>query len=108
MITAHCLHHPEREAVARCPSCLRPFCRECITEHEGRVLCARCLARTHAPAAVVSHDLRRRTAPLALAAGLLSAWLLFYALGRMLLALPDDVHDGTRWSQLSATAGTDP
>jgi len=33
-----------REAVCRCPVCARYFCRECITEHEGRFLCSRCVA----------------------------------------------------------------
>jgi hypothetical protein len=35
-----CLNHMLREAVARCPECSRFFCRECITEHEDKVLCA--------------------------------------------------------------------
>jgi hypothetical protein len=38
-----CLHHHEREAVARCPECGHYFCRECITEHDERVICASCL-----------------------------------------------------------------
>jgi uncharacterized paraquat-inducible protein A len=40
-----CVNHPQREASARCPECGRFFCRECITEHDDRVLCAFCLAR---------------------------------------------------------------
>jgi len=30
-------------------------------------------------------------------AGLLSAWLFFYAVGRDLLAIPDSFHEGTIW-----------
>jgi hypothetical protein len=30
-------------------------------------------------------------------AGLLMAWLFFYALGRTLLLIPSAVHDGTVW-----------
>src|SRR5471030_2475362 len=40
-----CDNHPQREASARCPECGKFFCRECITEHDDRVLCASCLAK---------------------------------------------------------------
>jgi len=40
-----CLNHTFREAVARCPECGHYFCRECITEHEDRVVCASCLRK---------------------------------------------------------------
>jgi len=40
-----CHHHQFREAAARCPECGRYFCRECITEHADRVLCASCLGK---------------------------------------------------------------
>lgn len=97
MIGARCLHHADRESVARCPECRRSFCRECITEHEGRVICARCLARLLAPPSRPARSFRAITHPLAVAAGLLSAWLLFYGFGLAVLNLPSDVHDGTRW-----------
>ena len=47
-----CVLHPEREAVARCPECGRFFCRECVTEHEGRLLCAACIGRLVVPCGV--------------------------------------------------------
>src|SRR5438132_254763 len=40
-----CLNHLNREAVARCPECKRFFCRECVTEHEDRLICAACLKK---------------------------------------------------------------
>ena len=40
-----CFNHAFREAVARCPECGRTFCRECISEHDDRVICAFCLKR---------------------------------------------------------------
>jgi hypothetical protein len=80
-----CLNHLDREAVARCPSCRRFFCRECVTEHEGRILCAGCL-RTTARRPVVE-----------VAGGLLVAWIAFYSLGRVLAAMPDRFHQGTIW-----------
>ena len=88
-LVLRCFHHPLREAAARCPACRRPFCRECVTEHEDRVLCASCLAATLAPARA-----RRRGAfgaPLATASGFLAAWLFFFLLGRLLAALPSAV-----------------
>jgi hypothetical protein len=86
-----CFLHPEREAAARCPACRRAFCRECVTEHEGRVLCAPCLSAAASPAAAPR---RRLAGPLAAAAGLLAAWLFFFLLGRLLVALPSPVGEG--------------
>ena len=40
-----CFNHAVREAVARCPECGQCFCRECITEHDDRVVCAACLKK---------------------------------------------------------------
>lgn len=91
-----CLNHPAREAVARCPECARFFCRECITEHEERVICAECLGRL---AQAGAQPRRADRLPLAgagmlaqLAAGALLSWFCFYLLGRMLLALPSEFH----------------
>jgi hypothetical protein len=38
-----CFNHASREAAARCPNCKQDFCRECITEHAGKMLCVNCL-----------------------------------------------------------------
>jgi hypothetical protein len=38
-----CQRHPGQAAAARCPSCQQSFCRECVTEHYGRMLCLACL-----------------------------------------------------------------
>ena len=38
-----CFNHADREASARCPVCQNDFCRECITEHKGKMLCVNCL-----------------------------------------------------------------
>ena len=47
VLLAHqrCFNHATREAVARCPECHHFFCRECITEHDDRVLCTGCLKK---------------------------------------------------------------
>lgn len=92
-----CLNHESREAVARCPSCGFYFCRECITEHDERILCASCLrkqsTRTEGP--------RRNFAPLARTmvamCGIMTAWFFFYIVGRLLLATPTQFHEATVW-----------
>ncbi len=92
-----CLNHKSREAVARCPECRQFFCRECITEHDDRVICAACLKRLARP------NGRRRVSWVSLLtvgqclAGLLTVWLFFYITGRSLLAIPDSFHEGTLW-----------
>jgi hypothetical protein len=88
-----CFHHPQREAAARCPGCGRFFCRECITEHQGRVLCAACLAELQ-----VREQRRGRRFPALISllqglAGLWLAWLFFDLLARMLLRIPADFHE---------------
>lgn len=98
----HCYNHALREAVARCPECGQFYCRECVTEHEDRVVCASCLRK------LVRRSLRR-TRPLAWLTqsaqtllGLFLCWVFFYYLGRALLALPSTFHEGTVWQAGSA------
>lgn len=92
-----CFNHGHREAVACCPTCSHYFCRECITEHDDRVICAACL-RKLAPV-----PLTKRRAFIGLVrigqclVGVLLAWFFFYLLGETLLALPTSFHEGTLW-----------
>jgi len=94
-----CARHPEREAAARCPACREFFCRECVIEHEGKLLCASCLAKT----AVAGTRRREQLAALRRAveatAGVVVLWLAFYAIGALLLKIPAAVHDGTVWKK---------
>ena len=94
LIAHRCLHHPVREAVARCPECAQFFCRECITEHEDRVVCSSCLRRL----AVRPVAKRRGFAPLwrlsAAALGIVVAWLFFFVVGRILVSIPSSFHEG--------------
>src|SRR3954462_5126368 len=48
---ARCLFPPLREAAARCPHCGGTFCRECVTDEEGKVACPPCLRRMARPPA---------------------------------------------------------
>lgn len=80
-----CWNHPHREASCRCPGCGRAFCRECVTEHEARLLCAACLEAL-AGARESRTSLRRRLALAALfAASLAFSWILFLASGTILM-----------------------
>jgi hypothetical protein len=92
-----CLNHTEREAVARCPACVQFFCRECITEHEGIVICATCLRRQSAPTTERRTNWNRLGRLGLAAAGVLAAWLWFFSAGQILLSLPSDFHEGTLW-----------
>ncbi len=98
-----CFNHLSREAVARCPECRRHFCRECVTEHEDRVLCSACLAALHTPR---TGKKRRRGTGVLLVNGAISfllIWLVFYSLGQLLLLLPSSFHDGTLWRDAPRT-----
>lgn len=96
-----CHTHPAREAVARCPSCKRFFCRECITEHDNRVLCAACLAerttQRESRFAVWRRLLGWALRPVQIGVGFLFAWLCFYYLGSLLIRIPSAFHEGTIW-----------
>ncbi len=93
-----CVRHATREAVGRCSACGGFFCRECVSEHGGRLVCASCLAK-----AAVKTEEKRGGAMGAVwrgavfCAGLLLLWFLFQTLGGLLLGIPADVHDGTIW-----------
>lgn len=92
-----CFNHTLREAVARCPECKNFFCRECITEHDDRVICATCLKKlARVSGARKSPALFLRQSAFFMA-GIVTAWLFFYWIGQGLLSIPTDFHDGTIW-----------
>ncbi len=100
LIHQRCLNHSLREAVARCPECGRFFCRECITEHEGRVLCAACLRQRVQPRFTRRRGLVWAWRSVQFLAGLFTVWLFFYLLGGQLLSIDSAVHEGTVWRDL--------
>jgi len=84
-----CWNHDAREAVCRCAECSRSFCRECVSEHEARLLCAECLVRV-AQVRAENRGLMRRLMPAAmLLAGLLIAWAVIFGAGESLLLLAE-------------------
>jgi uncharacterized paraquat-inducible protein A len=92
-----CENHPQREASARCPECGRFFCRECITEHDDRVLCASCLAKLsikETKGTVLWNWLPR------LALAFTAVVLVFFALfliGNLLVSVPSHFHAKGGW-----------
>jgi hypothetical protein len=80
-IHQRCWNHESREAVCRCPECTRSYCRECVTEHDGRLLCASCLViRSRKPASRRA-GLRRLLPAGMLVGGILLAWVVFFGAG---------------------------
>jgi hypothetical protein len=102
MNVAHqrCYNHAEREAAARCPECKRFFCRECVSEHDDRVLCAACLVKRTRPGFTKRYHLRGVVVMLQAMVGLVLLWLVFYTIGRILLNIPDTFHEGAVWRDL--------
>jgi hypothetical protein len=88
-----CLIHADREAVARCPACANFFCRECVTEHEGKFLCSNCLQRKSAPIASANRRAGWLKAAIGMIIGLTVAWFFFYLIGRLLVLIPPNLHD---------------
>lgn len=86
LVHQRCVVHSGREAAVRCPQCRQFYCRECVTEHDGRMMCASCVA-------VLSKTDSAARSPLtpwiALAvAGFALAWVVFYYGGMALARIP--------------------
>ena len=97
LIHQRCFNHALREAAARCPECGHFYCRECITEHEDRVICATCLSK------VARRPLTQRAGfiyvvrAVQLVVAIATACFFFYLAGRALLSIDSSVHEGTIW-----------
>jgi hypothetical protein len=92
-----CSNHAVREAVARCPECRLYFCRECITEHDDRVLCTACLRKLTRAAAGTRRGFAGMVRVLQCAAGVVIAWFFFFLIGERLARLSDSFHEGEIW-----------
>ena len=95
LVHQRCFNHLEREAVAKCPACDRFYCRECITPHADRVICASCLKKEH----VVEAPAKRRFStrwllPIKAFTAFVIAWLFFSMIAGALLKIPSSFHDG--------------
>ena len=97
LLQQKCYNHKHREAAARCPECTRFFCRECITEHDDRVLCTQCLENIITNSQKKSSSLGVIYQVFRFISGTIIIWLAFYYIGIMLLSLPTDFHEGSIW-----------
>ena len=92
-----CFNHGLREAAVRCPECRRFFCRECVTEHEDRAICASCLKKLTAPGLAKQRAFSTLKHSVQLIIGILVAWFFFFGIGEVLLRLPASFHDTSLW-----------
>ena len=100
-----CAFHPSRVAVVRCPQCGDTYCDECVTEHEGRMVCRKCLDQVVEQVQVQTkrrHFSIARGAQWVLGAAwgalmIYLLWMVFYVAGSALIELPSDFHEGTLW-----------
>ena len=97
LLDQRCFNHSLREAAARCPECGRFFCRECVTEHDDRVICASCLRKLAQPPFTQRSGFLAVSRAAQVFAGLFLVWLVFYLLGQTLVSMPDSFHEGTLW-----------
>jgi hypothetical protein len=97
LIHQRCFNHATREAVARCPECARFFCRECVTEHDDRVVCSACLKQVARVARDRGAAWRKFLRLAQCVAGVVLAWFFFFVVGASLVKIPATFHDGTLW-----------
>ena len=92
-----CFLHIGREAVAKCPECGRMYCRECVTEHGDRMLCAACIRSEQTESRSKKELLPGLLSVLHGVFGLLLCLLFFYGISRFLVTMPAPYHEGTEW-----------
>jgi hypothetical protein len=90
IVHQRCWHHSSRQAVVRCPACHRFYCRECVTEHLGRMMCAGCVSLAKDAEAVPRMRSGNAMWIAFAAGGIFLAWLTFYYFGMMLARVPSD------------------
>lgn len=92
---SRCFQHASREAAARCPECKRFYCRECVTEHDGRMICRTCLDELLQEGTNTSQGIFKFLRAWLLAfGGYVLAVYIFYQIGRFLLKIPSKFHTG--------------
>lgn len=77
--------------------CTQHFCRECVTEHEDRVICAVCLRKLTFKPEAKKRNFSGLKRFFAAGCGFLLIWMMFYLAGRMLVSIPEEFHDGSLW-----------
>ncbi len=101
MARASCHNHPAREAAARCVECRRPFCRECVTPLDRRMLCAGCYRAKTRAGTRRKRDWFLASVFLQAVLGLLVLWATWHLVGRVLLDIPSTFHEGSVWEEIA-------
>jgi hypothetical protein len=92
-----CFNHSLREAAVRCPECRRFYCRECVAEHDDRVICASCLKKLTAEASTKNRTFSAVMRSLPVLFGLLIVWFFFFTIGETLTRMPSSFHASSMW-----------
>ncbi len=90
-----CEYHGDREAAARCPECSGFFCRECVTEHNGRMLCLKCLRKNLDSLRGKGKGLGFYMMAAAFLISMMSSWYFFFQISVFLASIPQKYHDGS-------------
>jgi hypothetical protein len=93
-----CFNHSQREAAARCVECRQFFCRECVAEHDDRIVCASCLQKLAKKPATQRRALVGVLRFFQCAFSLMLLWFFFYLIGEGLISIPTPFHEGTLWN----------
>lgn len=89
-----CSLHPHREAAAQCPQCRRFYCRECVVEHDGRMLCNSCIDEdSHDTATKKRSILKPLIGICGSCISIALIWTALYWFGVLLKSIPEEFHD---------------
>ena len=87
-----CFVHGERAAAVRCPSCERYYCRECVSDHKGRMLCQSCLSLADDGSAKTGGRFAKIKGVGTFLISAVAIWFLFYLAGALLSRIPTQFH----------------
>jgi len=82
-----------------CPECSCYYCRECVVEHDDRLLCSSCLDKLFTPQTKKGFRFGFFAHLGQFLFGFLLLWFLFYSVSLALLATPSYFHEGTIWKK---------
>jgi len=90
-----CVNHSSRESVAICPVCSKTYCRECITEHKGKMLCRNCLEEQIQKNNKAKKNRTKIKATIMIVlfvTAFFSSWFFFALTGYFLASMPQKYH----------------
>ena len=87
-----CFNHHHREASAKCPACSKFYCRECVTEHDEKILCTSCLRQAVQTPFPKKKDRSDWLILILFPCSFVILWYLFFLVGRIMAAVPNRLH----------------